>query len=281
MEFDQYQPGNIIYTDRHSLVTSDGQTSEIVAGNRVSSGYREGQYTDARFDDIKGFIQLSSRFIVAVDYSNHCLKMIKRKQGQARVDSFSGACKKSGFKNGKNGTMNRPQAIIRDSVRPNQLLLLDTWNDAIRTVAVSDGSLGTFVESEKLDRVKSLTQNQNGDIFISTYEALISVTYSEKKIYLVAGIPGIRGHLDSTLLKSEFRYPTDLLFIGPSTLMVADNKIRLLDLQMDKVTTLNICSGCKRLTSPSLLLMNNHSLYIGDFSGIQGFRRKSLHVFQS
>lgn len=90
-----------------------------------------------------------------------------------------------------------------------------------------------------------------------------------------------RGHLDSTLLKSEFKNPTDLLFIGPSTLMVADNKIRLLDLQMDKVTTLNICSGCKRLTSPSSLLMNNHSLYIGDFSGIQGFRRKSLHVFQS
>lgn len=276
LELDLYRTGNLIHTNRASLATSNDRETIVIAGDERSTGYREARNSQARFKKITSFIQLSAKQIVVVDHDNHCLRMIDR-YNRDMTSEFSGKCETRGSKDGTDGLFNRPVSVIKDKNNPSQLLVIDSWYNAVRTVKIKDGNIGTFFESELLDRVKYLTQSYSGDIFVTTYESIYRITYKEKAIKLISGSPGISGFLDSNLANSEFRYPLDLVFIGNDALMVADSsnsKIRLLDLHMDKVTTLDICSGCQRFSSPASLLITNSSLYIGDFSGIQGFKRK-------
>ena len=50
MEPDSYQPGNIIYTDKHSLKTTDGETTAIVAGHPTQSGHTKKMRTEKTQD---------------------------------------------------------------------------------------------------------------------------------------------------------------------------------------------------------------------------------------
>ena len=60
MELDRYRPGHVIYTDRFALMTSDGTTTHLIAGNSTQHGYREGVGAEARFEYLPGYIQTTS-----------------------------------------------------------------------------------------------------------------------------------------------------------------------------------------------------------------------------
>ena len=69
------------------------------------------------------------------------------------------------------------------------------------------------------------------------------------------------GYRDSMLLDSLFSWPYDLIFINPSTLLVADgDRFRLVDMNSDKVTTLNVSDS---LYSADSLLLTNNMLFVG------------------
>ena len=70
MDFDQYKPGFIIYTDFHSLKTSDGTTTHVIAGGK--KGYKEGVGTKAKSKTVTRFVWLSGTRLVVVDSHNHC-----------------------------------------------------------------------------------------------------------------------------------------------------------------------------------------------------------------
>ena len=78
MELDRYRPGFIVYTDKHALMTSDGTTTHLIAGNSTQEGYREGVGAEARFYYIRGFAQISEKIVVVADRYNHCLRRLDR-----------------------------------------------------------------------------------------------------------------------------------------------------------------------------------------------------------
>ena len=275
MELDSYQPGNIIYTDKHSLKTTDGVTAAIIAGHPTQSGYKDAVRENSRFQYITGFIGITAKILLAVDHDNHCLRRIHRDTGL--TTTFSGVCTSSGYQDGTQAKFLHPISIIRDNQNGDQLLVTDQYNNAIRTVAVSDGSVGTLIKSDTIRRPWCLTQNTAGDIFVTTYFAVYRISYTEKTITLIAGSPTTTGYRDGSLLSSLFNYPRELIFIQNNNLLIADhynNKLRLLDLDEDKVTTLNLCNGCVSLLWPYSIMLTNDSLYVGLYQMILRFKRK-------
>ena len=70
MNFDMFKPGFMIYTDFRSLKTSDGTTTNVIAGE--TRGYREGVGAKAKFKSVTRFVWLSGTRLVVVDSHNHC-----------------------------------------------------------------------------------------------------------------------------------------------------------------------------------------------------------------
>ena len=275
MEPDSYQPGNIIYTDNHSLKTTDGVTTAIIAGHPTQSGYKDANGENARFQRITGFIGIAAKILIAADY-NHCLRRIHRDTGL--TTTFSGMCTSPGYQDGTRAKFDYPGGIISDNRNSNQLLVTDAFNNAIRTVAVTDGSVGTFQKSNNIGDPQYLTQNTVGDIFVTTNYAVYRISYAEKTITLIAGSPTTTGYRDGSLLSSLFNYPRELIFIQNNNLLIIadhyNNKLRLLDLDDDKVTTLNLCNGCVSLLWPYSIMLTNDSLYVGLYQMILRFKRK-------
>ena len=101
MELDRYRPGYLLYTEKRALMTSDGTTTHLIAGNSTQGGYREGVGAEARFNYITGFAQISVKLIVVADFYNHCMRLIDRTTNNTSV--FSGQCKSRGYEDGRPG----------------------------------------------------------------------------------------------------------------------------------------------------------------------------------
>ena len=271
MELDLYKPGNIVYTDKHALMTYDGTTTHLIAGNSTQYGYREGVGADARFDLITGFAQISEKLVVVADIYNHCMRLIDRTTNN--TSAFSGQCKSFGYKGGRPGQFFFPRSVVMDKRDKNQLLITDSWNKSVRTVGVESQAVGTFKQSASLNNIIGITQEEkSGDLYVTAEHALYKITYIQKTLSLISGSMSTGGYKDSTLRKSLFNYLGALIFITPETLLVADNnnkKLRLLELKPDRVTTLNVTNS---LNYPRTLLLTNNSLYVGQYKKITQYK---------
>lgn len=278
LEMDEYYPGSVIYTDDHSVMTSDGVTSTTVAGNATEEGYLEGHGSEARFRNVFGFTQLTlEKEVIVADTWNHCLRKVNRDSTATSV--WTGQCEKAGYKFGKAGQFRYPYAVMRDQNDKDQLLVTDSGNKAVRTVNIATGAIGTFVQSNALNVLRYLTQDKSGDMFVTAANSIQRISYADKKVTLIAGSPTKRGYEDLDLLSSLFNYPYDIALVGPQEFLVADpgnQKIRLLDLAANKVTTLNVCKGCALMRTPNSVLINNGSLYAGERKRIQKYTCKLL-----
>ena len=269
MELDRYRPGFIVYTHKYTLMTSDGTTTYLIAGNSAQGGYREGVGADARFYRITGFAQITEKLVVVADVNNHCMRRIDRATNNTSV--FSGQCKSQGYQDGRPGQFFYPWSVVMDKRDKNQLLITDSRNKAVRTVDVESQAVGKFSQSASLNNIMGITQEEkSGDLYVTAYHAIYKITYIQKTLSLISGSPGrnSHGYRDSTLLDSQFRYPAGLIFITPHTLLVADfwnYKLRLVDMKSDKVTTLRVTNSLDRPTS---LLLTNNSLYVGQYEKI-------------
>ena len=263
MDLDRYRPGYLVYTDDRSLRTGDSTTTHLIAGNFTQRGYREGVGAEARFTYIFGFAQISEKLVVVADTENSCLRLIDRSTNKTSV--FSGQCKSRGYEGGLPGQFNYPYFVVIDKRDKNQLFITDFFNSAVRNVTVNSRVAGTFVQSDSLKYIKGITQEEeSGDLYVTAYHALYRITYIQRTVSLISGSPGDNsGYEVSTLLDSRFNWPFELIFIKPNTLLIADTanrKLRLLDMNSDKVTTLNVTNS---LSAPYSLLLTNDSLYVG------------------
>ena len=273
MESDRYRPGFIVYTDSRALMTtSDGTTTHLIAGKWTEKGYKEGVGAEARFDLITGFAQISEKLVVVADYHNYCMRLIDRTSNTTSL--FSGRCKFRGYEDGRPGRFRYPWSVVIDQRDKNQLLIADIGNAAVRTVDVMSRVVGTLVKSDSLERIRGITQEEkSGDLFVTTYHALYRITYIQRTVSLISGSPGSNyGYRDSTLLDSLFDNLLELIFITPKTLLIAaqnNYKLRLLDIESDKVTTLSVTNSLYRPTS---LLLTNNSLYVGQWWEITQYK---------
>ena len=268
MELDRYRPGYLLYTEETALMTSDGTTTHLIAGNSTKYGYREGVGDEARFTYIYGFAQISEKLVVVADSNNNCLRLIDRSTNKTSV--FSGLCESRGYKDGSPGQFDYPFFVVIDKRDKNQLFITDYRNSAVRTVNANSRVVGTFVWSDSLKYIRGITQEEeSGDLYVTALNALYRITYTQRTVTLISGSPGWNsGYGDSTLLNSLFDYPRELLFITFNTLLIADwdnNKLRLLDMKSDKVTTLHVTNSLYR---PASLLLTNNSLYVGQWRKI-------------
>ena len=277
MEADEYSPGNILYTNRHSLSTTDGVNSQILAGNATVRGYKEGRAQSALFRTITGFTQISPKRIIIVDKENHCLRLLEYPTYPVFVPLtfvFSGQCQRSGSWNERPALYSYPWSIVKDKLNTRRLLVTDSDNGAIRTVDSQTRAVGTFVKSRSIINVKYLAQEKSGDMYVTVKYAIFRITYSDKKVTLLSGkaTNSGGGYRDSNLLKSLYYELYDLMFIGPDTLIVTDawnSRLRLVDIKSDKVTTLATVSA------PYSLFPANNILYLGQKQKIQQIKCKS------
>ena len=268
MELDRYRPGYLLYTEETALMTSDGTTTHLIAGNSTQYGYREGVGAEARFTYIYGFAQISEKLVVVADSNNNCLRLIDRSTNKTSV--FSGLCESRGYEDGSPGQFDYPYFVVIDKRDKNQLFIADSSNAAVRNVTVNSRVAGTFVQSDSLKYIRGITQEEkSGDLYVTAYHALYRITYIQRTVSLISGSPGSNyGYRDSTLLDSLFKKPYELILIKPNTLLIADvwnSKLRLVHMNSDKVTTLSVTNSLDRPTS---LLLTNNSLYVGQWEKI-------------
>ena len=122
--------------------------------------------------------------------------------------------------------------------RYNNLLLITHYsNKAVRTVDVMSQFVGTFVKSDSLQYIRSITQDQkSGDVYVTVPQAVYRVAYIQRIVSMISRSTDSFSYKDSTLLDSLFDWPYELIFITPHTLLVADKdnkKLRLVDMNSD------------------------------------------------
>ena len=245
MELDRYRPGFIVYIDKHALMTSDGTTTHLIAGNFTQRGYREGVGADARFNFMTGFVQISEKLVVVADSNNHCMRLIDRTTNKTSL--FSGQCQSEGYEDGRPGQFRYPRSVVMDQRDKNQLLITDSRNKAVRTVDVESQAVGKFSQSASLNNIMGITQEEkSGDLYVTAYHAIYKITYIQKTLSLISGSPGrnSHGYRDSTLLNSLFYWLRGRIYITPHTLLVADttsNKLSLVDMDSLLLTSNSVC----------------------------------------
>ena len=121
MEFDHYRQGFIVYTDAHALMTSDGTTTHLIAGNSTQGGYREGVGADAKFGYITGFAQISEKLVIVADTNNHKIRILDLKA--KAIDSIC-----SGTEGHTNGNFNDCQMSFPRSVFSRSIISRDKPN---------------------------------------------------------------------------------------------------------------------------------------------------------
>ena len=188
---------------------------------------------------------------------------------------FSGLCGSYGFQDGHPGQFDSPHSVVIDQRDKNQLLITDYYNNAARTVDVMSRVIGTFAKSDSLSGIRDITQEEkSGDLYVTANHAVYRIAYTQRTVTLISGGTSSNsgGYRDSTLLDSRFYWLYELIFIAPDTLLAADlsnNKLRLVDMNSDKVATLNVTNS---LSSPFSLLLTNNSLYVGQNKKITQYK---------
>ena len=128
---------------------------------------------------------------------------------------------------------------------------------------VTSQAVGTFAKSASLTYIRPRTQDEkSGDLYVNAYHTIYRIKYTQRTVSLISGGAGPKyGYRDNMLLDSLFSWPYDLTLINPSTLLVADgDKFRLVNMNSDKVTTLNVSNS---LYSADSLLLKNNTLFVG------------------
>ena len=156
-----------------------------------------------------------------------------------------------------------PRSVLLDKTDKNQLVVADNKKGAVRTVDVTSQAVGMFVKSATLKYIRPMTQDEkSGDLYVNAYHAIYRIKYTQITVSLISGGAGPKyGYRDSMLLDSLFFWPYDLTLINPSSLLVADgDRFRLVDMNSDKVTTLNVSNS---LYSADSLLLTNNTPFVG------------------
>ena len=285
IEPDLFINGNILYIDYCALKTTDGMTSTTIAGHSTTCYHHFAVGLLARFQELRGFRQISPSEVVVADRNQHCLKIIDRTTLQ--VSRYAGYCGSSGYVTGTSGArFSYPHTIISDIKRPGMLLVTDSNNDAVRHVNTLSSSAphtvsNFYQQTSYLDWPRGITQHHvSGDLYITNSDNEVrKVTYSSKSITKLAGASS-SSFRDCDFGTAYFYNPFEIIFIGENKLMLADygnHRLRILNLKTSH--TSSVCTGrashingnmetCT-LYYPRSLMVLNDTLYVGEYQRIR------------
>ena len=165
-----------------------------------------------------------------------------------------------------------PNSIVKDERNHCNLFVADHHNKAVRTVAVADGHVGTFVKSNLLYNIHGITQDRQGTLYLTANNAIITVNYNRREAVLLAGTSTHQhGLIDGGYLTARFSIVQEIVFVRENLLMVADlgnHKLRLIDLISRSVSTVDFCgsqhaSGCLDLRSPISIYVEEGAVVVG------------------
>ena len=256
MEEDESLHDHILFTYQDRIGTTNGTKAKVVAWASNSSS------------TIEGFTQLSAQQLVFVESKKHCLYLFDRQS--KNISAFAGECEE-GLR-----PLYSPTSLHRDIVNNSQVFIINLVGK-IFTVNLDTQSIELFVENNNIYTNAHMTQNDKGDVYFTSRNALYRVGYINRHVELLSGYGGdCDAYLDGSLNRALYSNPSGLLFITPDILLIADrgnNKLRLVDLKSNRVSTLDVCLGCKEIKRPYTLLLLKGSLYIGHYcQGISVFK---------
>ena len=136
---------------------------------------------------------------------------------------------------------------MKDERNHCNLFVADHHNKAVRTVAVADGLVGTFVRSKLLYNIHGVAQDRLGTLYLTANNAIITVNYNRREAVLLAGTSTHQhGIIDGGYLTARFSVVQEIVFVRENLLMVADlgnHKPRLIDLISRSVSTVDFCGS--------------------------------------
>ena len=210
--------------------------------------------------------------------------MYDREDKSKRV--IAGECGVSGYVDGVSARFTNPWGIEVDERNPGHLLVTDRYNDALRSVDVTSGTVSTVIRTG-FNAPAGLTW-YNGRLLVVNLHYISEVTWTSDGTATNNILTGNRyiGYRDGDFAVAQFYLPLDIHQWRDGLFLVADylnKRLRLLDMTKRKV--LPVCIGfttnCTTSTSlfvyPHSLLISNNTVYVaGAGNGI--FKLVSTHV---
>ena len=282
MAEDEFVPGNLLFADGNALKTTDGTTTSLIAGSSISAGYLEDVGSNARFNAIFSFIQLSRSLIVLADINNYCFRNVDRTTNL--TSTYSGNCTNRGDRDGVDALFDSPVSIIQDVKNNTQLLIADFTLGSLRKIILASKHVSTIYKDGSY-RLSTLLQDPStGNIYVTFAHGSGLFDYESTSFSVVTG-SSRRGFVDGAISQIRFDYPRGVAFLSPHKLLIADSfnhRLRVLDLITN--TSSSICSGfgahldgdlssCQ-LSLPQSLLTVNDVIFVGEYRYIRSIHGK-------
>ena len=261
MEGDHLIPGQILYSDRHILHTTNGSNITDVL-----------DFWTVDRTSIWGFTKTSEYGIVFVDQYNNCLRIFNRLQGT--VSKLAGNCDDRGFRDGTDALLYGPMTIVQDNQIPCLFYVTDLFNKALRMVTKSHIPHVTTLLKSNYKFYSHLTQDPGGRYLYLTYidglERYDLVTNAS--IDIVSKSTGFTN--DALMYDGAIGTLTSII-LYKNWIVVADKSRHVLFVvDLTNNTTSTICTGLAghrsgnasfcQLQYPTKLLELNGNIYIGE-----------------
>ena len=175
-----------------------------------------------------------------------------------------------------------PKSIIKDVKKPEQLIVADTGNKALRSVDVKTRVVSTLIKSD-FSFAGNSQDEQSGDVFIISNQILRYI-YQNKMVQHLTG-SNMAGYWDGALPQCFFNGIGDIITLDQTTHLLADqgnDRIRLVEREKNATSTLVFqfegCASeptelpfqsCQALSSSTYSILKvNRTLFIGYNQGI-------------
>ena len=119
-----------MFSNRKELKTTNGKTTTVVAPG---------------FSSITGLKQIDSSHVAVVDGGNYCIYLVNREADS--IIELAGTCGYRGFVDGTSAKFDHPWNIELDKRNPGHLLVTDLFNQALRSVDVTSGTVSTVIRT--------------------------------------------------------------------------------------------------------------------------------------
>lgn len=278
MEMDLFVPGNLIFSDGWSLKTTDGTITKLIVGAPTSHGYSEAFGNTVRFSHITGFLQLDNESVLVIDSANHCVRHVDRRSRYSK--SFAGICTRAGYGDGRLAQFHYPWKIIADKKKPQNVLITDPHNHALRHLDISSRVVSTFFTHQDFSPCGIIQSSDgSGDLYMTSGSAVYKLSYSHRTLTSLASSTSYRVYNEQSYIDPGTSYLQEMVLIGSGSKLVisGDHKLRVLDLQMN--WTYSVCTGVDgvhdgtikecMLAYPHALMVDGASLFIGEFRKIR------------
>ena len=273
---DEFVPGNLLFADGNAMKTTDGTTTSLIAGSAISGGYLEDVGSNARFNRIFSFIQLSRSLIVLADYNNYCFRNVDRTTNQ--TSTYSGNCTNRGDRDGVDALFTGPISINT------QLLIVDFNLSSLKKIIVASQHNSTIYKDSSYRLSTMLQDPSTGNIYVTFYHGIGFYDYVSLSFSVLAG-SSQHGFVDGEISQILFYNPREVVFLCHRKLLIADltnNRLRVLDRITN--TSSSICSGVEghldsdlsscQLAGPWSILTVKDVIFVGGDQYIRSIQGK-------